>query len=129
MISKFSSLDKGSSYFISSAPIVHVVGAFYVVGGWSDAPLSTIGRFDMATRTWSNAGDLVTSRNGHNVIYDGNYLLVVGGNRGSVTPVMAEKCSITNGQVSCTGQTPQLAAYSYYPELFLVPTGFCAKAL
>ena len=47
---------------------------------------------------WTKAGDLVTARSAHNVISDGNYLLVIGGQRNN----MSEKCSIENGQVTCS---------------------------
>lgn len=98
-----------------------------MVGGVSDhveGPESTIGRFDLIkTRKWTKAGDLVTARSGHNVIYDGNYLLVIGG-KGNF---MSEKCSIEeNGlKVSCTSQTPQLKSYTAYAELHFVIDGYC----
>ena len=78
----------------------------------------------MTTRTWTKAGNLVTGRRAHNVIYDGTYLLVIGGEGTK----MSEKCSIENEQVSCTSQTPQLKDYEFYPELHLVLVGYC-KAL
>ena len=102
-------------------------GSFFVIGGYSlvgySRAVSTIGRFDLAIRRWMNAGDLVTARAGHNVIYDGSYLLVIGG----YADFMSEKCSITNGQVACTSQTPQLNDYAYYPEVHLVPAGYCTE--
>ena len=39
----------------------------------------TIGRLVIATRKWSSAGSLVTARRGHNPVYDGLNVLVVGG--------------------------------------------------
>ena len=59
----------------------------------------------------------------HNVIYDGNYLLVIGG----YGNYMSEKCAIDNGQVTCTSQTPELNEYAYYPALYLVPAGYCKE--
>ena len=108
--------------------MIHVSDSFYVVGGYAGRYESNIGRFDMATRMWSKAGDLATARAGHNVIYDGQYLIVVGGFRGgNYEPDFCEKCSITNGRMSCTSQRPLLTDYSLYPELFLVQAGFCKE--
>ena len=124
--------DKANS-FITDAPIIHVsgagapFGAFYVIGGKTYLEsLPWIGRFDMWIREWEDAGSLVKARYGHNVIYDGQYLLVIGG-RGNK---MSEKCSITNdfyGQVACTSQTPQLTDYKSYPELYLVHDDYCRE--
>ena len=63
----------------------------------------------------------MTSRSAHNAIYDGEYVLVVGGDATFET----EKCSIKNEQVTCTSQSPELIAYTEYPEVFLVPEDFC----
>ena len=87
---------------------------------------SAIGRFDMATNKWTKAGDLITGRWAHNMIYDGQYLLVIGGgvdHKG--TPVMTEKCSINETTVDCISQEPKLRDYWYYPELVIVPKEFC----
>ena len=85
--------------------------------------MSTIGRLDIKTRKWTNAGSLVTGRHGHNAIHDGQFVLVVGGSRTKKT----EKCSIANERVTCASQSPELTDYSYYPELFLVTEGFCEQ--
>ena len=86
-----------------------------MVGGFSaTGKQSLVGRFDLTTRQWTEAGDLVTPRQGHNVIYDGNYLLVIGGDGNK----MSEKCSIENGQVECTSQVPDLFYYRGVPLLF-----------
>ena len=63
------------------APIVHADGSFYVLGGddYAAPADKTIGRLDIPTRKWSNAGSLVTARRGHNPVYDGLNVLVVGG--------------------------------------------------
>ena len=87
----------------------------------------------MATRKWTDAGDLVIGRAGHNVIYDGQFLLVVGGEYGytqSDFTVMTEKCSIFNNgrEMACASQTPELTDYSDYPELFLVSVGYCTES-
>ena len=70
---------------------------------------------------WTKAGELVTARHGHNAIYDGSTVLIVGGNGTKKT----EKCTITNNQMTCTEQTPELTNYFVYPELFLVPANYC----
>ena len=71
--------------------------------------------------TWSKSGDLVNGRNRHNAIYDGSSLLVIGGTDSRKT----EKCVVSNGQVSCSSQNPELTDYYSYTELFLVPVDYC----
>jgi len=114
-----------ASKFISQAPIIHVGNSFFLFGGWSGASSAekTIGRFDIKTRSWYNAGSLVDGRRGHNAIYDGQYVLVVGGSGSKIT----EKCSIANDQMTCASQLPKLTEYAYYPELFLVKEGYCKQ--
>ena len=85
---------------------------------------TTIGKLDANSR-WSRAGDLSVGRNGHNVIYDGEYLIVVGGYAGADTSLMTEKCTVGTAGVTCTGQNPSLYDYKFYPELFMVPANFC----
>lgn len=84
----------------------------------------TIGRLDLTTRKWTNVGSLVTGRRGHNAIYDGQHVLVVGG---WAYTYQTEKCSIDKNEVTCTSQIPELNDFAWYPELFLVPTGFCKE--
>ena len=110
--------------YISFAPIVYVDGYFYVIGGYIDDKQydKTIARLDASSMTWSKSGDLVNGRRGHNAIYDGSSLIVVGGDTGLL---QTEKCVISNGQVSCTSQNPTLENYTLYPELFLVPVDYC----
>ena len=74
---------------------------------------------------WTKAGELNHSRNGHNIIYDGKYLMIIGGGFDCQT----EKCSLTDGSVSCTSQKPVLDEYFFYPELFPVPDDFCEASL
>ena len=73
---------------------------------------------------WTLAGELNQYNMGQNVIYDGEYLIVIGGGAGTR---QTEKCSILDGLVSCTSQAPELENYFRYPELFLVPNDFCKK--
>ena len=108
--------------FFGYAPIVFIGDSFYVIGGWVDDEQSkTIGRFDATRRVWSKSGELIVQRGGHNAIYDGSSLIVVGG----LGTYKTERCEISNGQVTCTAQNPELYEYYSYPELFLVPVNFC----
>ena len=70
---------------------------------------------------WTKAGELNQARHGHNVINEGEYLMVVGG----VHHRQTEKCSLVDGSVSCTSQNPVLYDYTCYPELLLVSDDFC----
>ena len=102
---------------------------FYLFGGIEKGSspygdyVTAIGRMDV-TGLWTLAGELLQPRSGHNVIYDGAYFIVVGGNGQYAT----EKCSINSGSISCTSQTPELLGYYYYPELFLVSEPFCGTS-
>ena len=108
--------------YIFLAPMVFVEDSFYVVGGWtgSDNFDDTIGKLD-AFSNWSKVGELRMGRHGHSVIFDGEYMLVVGGFGENLT----EKCTFTAKGVNCYEQSPRLYNYEYYPELFLVPVDFC----
>ena len=98
-----------------------------MIGGhtWSADYSKTIAKLDSTSFEWTKAGDLITGREGHNAIFDGTDLIVVGGDDGD--PVKTEKCSIAEGQVTCVEQDPLLYDYIYYPELFLVQEGFCKE--
>ena len=111
---------KGGSY-LSRASIIYVDGTFFVIGGYAGSVTKDIGRLDATTMIWSKAGELVTGRHAHNAIYDGSTVLVVGGNGTFKT----EKCTISNNQMNCTEQNPQLSSYAYYPEMFMVSTDYC----
>ena len=115
------------SEYIVQAPVVYVDGYFYVIGGETSGNkyYKTIGRLDASKMIWSKSGELVQGRHGHNAIYDGSSLIVVGGYNGVRR---TEKCVISNNQVSCKAQNPDLASYYVYPELFLVPFDFCKTA-
>ena len=111
------------SGYISHAPIVHIDGGFFLFGGWSGSNEATIGRLDITTRQWTYAGNLVTARRGHNAIYDGQYVIVIGGGG----TYESEKCSLSNNQMTCTSQMPELYNYYAYPELHLVPVDYCKQ--
>ena len=105
------------------APIVYIRDAFYVFGGCTDITCSdtTIGKLN-AELVWGKVGDLNEGRRTHNVIFDGDYLLVIGGYSGTLP---TEKCTLSTSGVNCTEQNPLLRFYSHYPELFLVPSNVC----
>ena len=118
--------------FVAQATIIYTQMAFYLIGG-SDNNGSfyynpkTIGRMDLDGQ-WTRAGELNQPREGHNVIYDGKYLMIIGGEGVSlgVTGYQTEKCLIRkNGSVLCTTQNPILDGYTFYPELLLVSDDFC----
>ena len=94
-----------------------------MIGGQTDKSEndSTIGKLD-SNSNWSKAGELSTGRYGHAAIYDGNFMLVVGGWNNDYK---TEKCAFSSGGITCTEQNPSLDYYSDYPELFLVPADFC----
>ena len=115
-------LIKANEY-ISNAPIVYHVGAFYIFGGGIDYNGSTnvIGRLDVLTLTWRKAGELNNARWGHGAIFNGDVFIVAGGYGNLKTEV----CSISNSSVVCLEQTPTLDYYRTYPEMFLVTDQFC----
>ena len=93
-----------------------------MIGGYVDGYSGkTIGRFDATRRAWSKSGELINRRYGHNAIYDGSSLVVIGGSGLRNT----ERCVISKGRTTCTAQNPKLKWYFTYPELFLVPVNFC----
>ena len=89
-----------------------------VIGDYYE--LKTIGRMDLDGQC-TKAGELNQARRGHNVIYDGEYLMVVGGS----DELRTEKCSLTDRSVSCTSQNLELDEYTTYPEVFPVAHDFC----
>ena len=70
---------------------------------------------------WTQVGDLNQARSSHNVIFDGENMMVIGG----TGTYQTEKCSINSWSVSCTSQNPELYFYDDYPGLFLVSDSFC----
>ena len=119
---------------IGKAPLIYHEKSFFHFGGYSFDEASggwyverRIGRMDLDGQ-WTDAGKMNQARYGHNVIYNGFFIMVIGGRsednyfRGEV---QTERCSIINGSFSCFSQTPELKDYFGYPELFLVPDDFC----
>ena len=112
-----------ASSSIHQAPIIFIDGAFYVIGGDGATNQNVIGKFDATTKKWSKSGELTDGRQGHNAIFDGTSILVVGG--ADTKAVKTEKCLFSNEQITCSEQDPALVYFCFYPELFLVPTNFC----
>ena len=84
----------------------------------------TIARLDSISYEWSKAGDLITGRKGHNAIFDGSDIIVVGGYG---TFLKTEYCKIIGSMVTCVELDPSLIYYAYYSELFLVEEHFCKE--
>ena len=100
------------------------------MGGRSDkhAFETTIAKLDANSREWSRVGDLSSGRRGHAAIFDGTYLIVVGGEADdseAQSQPATEVCSIASDGVTCVEQSPSLHGYETYPELFLVQHDFC----
>ena len=98
-------------------------GAYYLFGGNTDISdyEKSIARFDAVSKTWSKVGEMTNGRRAHSVIYLQSSFLVTGG---QLKKVEAEKCSLSNGQMSCSVQNPELDHYGY-SELFLVSPDYC----
>ena len=113
--------------WIFQASLVYIREAFYVFGGNTDINENdtTIGKLN-ADLLWSKVGDLNKGRFGHNVIFDGNSALVVGG-WGENDNMSTENCSVSSSGIICTDQSPSLNGYGSYPELFMVCPNFCEK--
>ena len=110
--------------YIAFAPIVYHSNAFYVFGGLIDNHVNSniIGRLDASSLTWTKAGELNYARNGHGAIYNGERIIVAGGEVSYKT----ESCSVNeNGVVNCIEQAPILDYYADYPEMYLIDDAFC----
>ena len=111
---------------IITAPIIYLEDAFYVFGGYENKSerIKTIGRMDKSGN-WKKAGELNEGRSGHNVMFDGEFLLVIGGYDYGKSKKKTEKCSLQDSDITCIVQSPTLDSYNFYPELFLVTDSFC----
>ena len=116
------------SSYIHGASVVNHNKAFFVIGGWIEETVYSrlIASFDPITEVWNEAGSLQKSRRGHGAVKFGSNFMVVGG-YGETSSLPTELCEVKgNLNVSCFEQEPNLAGYSNYPELFLVPQNFCS---
>ena len=109
--------------FAGQAATLYIDGNFYIFGGYGyyGLTLTAIGRFNATSRSWFKMGDLATPRRGHGAIFTRGQVLVVGGMGTKKT----EKCSFQQDQVNCIEQDPELADYTFYPELIPVDDNFC----
>lgn len=117
------------------APVIYLYDAFYVIGGRTEIDsktgyLDSIGRMEPTVGIWSLVGNLQQARYCHNAIYDGQYLMVFGGERfGDQEQFLTERCTLEpesgSQTVSCFSQPPVLKDYARYPELVLVEDKFC----
>ena len=104
-------------------------GAFFYFGGEGLLEQDVIAKFDETTRQWSHIGYLLSGRNNHGAIFEGNHFLVIGGDPyedwHDDNSLKTEKCTLTGSGMICEEQQPELEGYSEYPELFLVPGDYC----
>ena len=96
---------------------------FIVFGGYRSSTRSVIAKLDLATTSWAKLGDLKVGRWYHNVIFDGEVFIVVGGSGSMKT----EKCTLSGSTMTCSEQTPTLTNYYAYPALVMVPEDFCTE--
>ena len=106
--------------------MVYRHGGFILFGGYdysSGSKLSTIARFDEATRKWSKLGDLLTARSSHGAVYipDRRVFLVVGGH---YSELATEECQINGASITCSSRSPKLINYFRWPAFFLVDDTF-----
>ena len=109
------------------APILYLSDNFFVFGGNAAEPLQSdiIGKLNHNGQ-WTQAGKLQVARRAHNAIFDGQYVIVVGGND---IELPTEICSVKDDRtISCTSQKPNLYDYTHFPELYLVEESFCKNA-
>ena len=112
---------------ISQYSILYHNDSFYIFGG-EIAHSKSLTTTDIVARldshgVWTKAGNLKTQREGHSVVFDGRYFMVVGGHKTgelSGQTLATEKCSLQSSAVSCESQLPNLTDYVYTPELILV---------
>ena len=71
---------------------------------------------------------MATGRFQHNVIYDGEVFMVIGGYESAYADTLhSEKCTLSGSTMTCTKQTPYLTNYSRTPALIMVPEDFCTE--
>ena len=118
-------LDTGNRIYYYST--LYLDGGFIIFGGSDPTTRSFITRLDLSTTSWTKLGDLQTGRSGHNVIYDGEVFIVVGGKFENSQTFKTEKCTLAGSSMTCSEQSPTLNSYQYYPALVMVPEDFCTE--
>ena len=116
-----------ASWFLNQAPTVYYKNAFYIFGGYTDAlvEMTLVARFSIVTSEWNRVGDLVWSRNGHNVIEVQGSFIVIGG----LFKRKTEKCDYDEIKKEMQCEQVRLGleldSYGDYPELFAVEKNYC----
>ena len=103
--------------------MLYFENGFIIFGGWDTR--SIIARLDLSTTSWTKLGNLKVGRAQHNVIYDGDVFIIVGGLQEGSFPT--ENCSLSGSTMACIEQSPVLTGYHYYPLLAMVPEDFCTE--
>ena len=109
--------------------MLNVNNSFYLFGGQKNCKRGAsgsdgstkIGRLDLSTKTWFEAGKLNSMRMRHGVAFLDSSFLVIGS---SSRVVETEKCTLSDGKVTCKSQQPRLDNYSYILN-FIVPLDYC----
>ena len=89
-------------------------------------------RLDSEAYTWSLAGEMKRGRAGHNVVRFKNDFYVFGGTgRGANAKngyMRTNKCIHNARKITCSMiGTENFDNYNEYPELILIPDGYCSK--
>ena len=107
-------------YMSAYAAIFHA-GNHYYFGGWNaKVRLASVLRLSGSAWTWSNVGQLTSSRKGHGVILVANIFMVVGGHGNKRN----EACFLTDEQFACTELSTSLNLYAYPPIMYLVDENY-----
>ena len=112
--------------------MVYFDNGFLIFGGLQrNSATSAVVRLDLSTTSWIKLGDLTVPRSYHDVVYDGEVFMVIGGStwNGTVghTEMNTEKCSISESTMTCLEQSPMLNNYHRHPALIMVPEDFCTE--
>ena len=96
---------------------IYHAGAYYIFGGYNNA--DNIARLDEVSQQWSRAGRMI-NRARHNVVFDGEAFLVVGGS----ASMKNVKCLLEGTVMVCNEQESEpLTKYSE-PALFLTADNY-----
>ena len=109
--------------YVAHYSMLYFENGFIIFG--SNGATSVIAKLDLQTTSWIKLGDLTLERWNHNVIYDGEVFIVVGGL--ATNDIKTEKCSLSGSTMTCSEQEPILPGYNEYPALVMVPDDFCTN--
>ena len=101
---------------------IFYAGNHYYFGGYDHTTkrLNSIHRLQESTWTWSNVGQMKTTREAHQVILVGDRFIIIGG----IKTKKNEVCLLNNGHFKCTEFSSSLKNYAYYPILHLVSDNY-----